>query len=372
VRPAAGGAFHSALRAPARVDAFVARANGLPAAIQRVGQLWSLVTFTRDKPAATTTALASKGEWFLGGVDQAGSILAALVDGPKLELVTFTAAGAKSAAHVIPLRRRHEERSSDGLERIALSIAGNRGLLAIGARVYETLDGATTFTRVASAAADPAVRCIDWGCEVDRTVRLGWDLAALDKPPSAPAPLDAPVKLAPGGAPLRCKPHGLARSIRPPEPGTTLAAPIGSARLAWVSKNPGVQINVVDAADAKTTSLLGDAKDVTAEIVQPSDDGIIVARVVKSRLEVAWWSSLSHKSTHVDLGDIAYTTPKAPFVGFADNGVVLYTAGATQPEVVFIDGASKVTRFPADPSFARRERATLVGATAKDLRTVLV
>jgi len=371
VRPASGGPFQPALRAPVRIDAFVARSGAVPAAIQRVGNLWSLITFNRDQATATATALAAKGEWSLGGFDDSGSIVAAHVDGQKIELVTFTSAGAKGAAHVIPLRRRRDERSSDGLERIALSVAGKRGLFAIGPRMYETLDGASTFTRVASATPDPNLRCLEWGCEIDRTLRLGWDLSAPEKPPSAPAPIDAPVKIAPTGAPVRCKPNGPSRTIRVPEAETTVAAPIGSARVAWISKHPGVQINVVDVADPKTTSLLPEQKDVTAEILQPGDDGIIAARLTKSRLEVAWWSSLSHKSTHVDLGDIAYASPRAPFVGFADNGVVLYTAGAAQPEVIFVDAASKITRFPGDALFARLDRARLVGATTKDVRTVL-
>lgn len=373
VRPANGGAFQPALRAPARVDAFVGRPGALPAAIQRVGNLWSLLTFTRDQPTATAIALAPKGEWSLAGVDDNGNILAAHVDGRQLEIVTYTAAG-KGGGHVLPLRRRRDERSGDGLERVALSIAGRRGLLSLGGRLYETLDGATTFTRVASPSAGPNLRCVDWGCDVDRSLRLGWDLSTLDKPPSAPAPNDAPVKIAPGGAPLRCKPNGLARTIKAPETESTLAAPIGSARLAWVSKQQGLHVNVIDAVDPKTAPLLGEAKDVAAEIVRALDDGIVAARVTKSpksRVEIAWWSSLSRKITHVDVGEVAYASPRAPFVGFADNGVVLYTAGAAQPEVIFIDGASKITRFPGDPLFARFEDARLVGATNKDTRIVL-
>ncbi len=370
IRPANGGAFSPALQAPARVDAFVGRPNALPAAIQRVGNLWSLLVFTRDQPTATAIALPPKGEWSLGGVDDTGNILAAHVDGRQLEIVTYTAAG-KGAAHVIPLRRRREERSGDGLERVALAVSGKRGLLSIGARLYETFDGATTFTRVASPSADPNLRCVDWGCEVDRSLRLGWDLAALDKPPSAPAPGDAPVKIAPNGAPVRCKPNGLARTIKVPETDTTVAAPIGLARLAWVSKQAGLQVNVIDAVDPKTTSLLGDAKDVAAEVVRALDDGIVAARVAKGHVEVAWWSSLSRKITHVDLGEIGYASPRAPFVGFADKGVVLYTAGALQPEVIFVDDASKITRLPGDPLFARLEHARLVGATTKDTRTLL-
>jgi len=370
VRPGAGGAFHPALRAPVRIDAFVARPGKVPAAIQRVGNLWSLVTFAKEQPTASTIALAPKGEWSLGGMDDAGNIIAAHVEDQKIELMSFTPAGAKGNAHVLPLRRRRDERSGDGLERVAMSIDGKRGLFALGARLYETLDGATTFTRVASATNEPNLRCVDWGCEVDRTLRVGWDLAALDKPPSAPSPIDAPVKIAPGGSPLRCKPNGLSRSIRAPELGTTLAAPLGSARLAWASKNPGVQVSVIDAVDPKTTSLLADAKDVGAQVIQSGDGGIIAARVGKT-VEVAWWSSFSRKATTVDLGAVAYKSPRAPFVGFSSDGVVVYTVGAAQPELVFIDSAAKITRFPGDPLFSRFDRAELAAAVNKDARTVL-